>query len=89
MIGIDREKDSPNQSIGLGAGVQEIMPGVDPSRDLRLEAGRGGLDLARVEGMEALGQALAVAPTTRLGMTCSTAVPDSTANAMVEERIRF
>lgn len=99
MISIDREKEILRiKALGWAPACEEIMPGVDLGRDLRLEAGRGGLDLARVEGMEALGQALAIALTTRLGddvfnmrfgFDGLNAMVEETNPILVRERIRI
>lgn len=53
--------------LGWGIACEPIMPGVDLGRDLRLSSGPQGLDFARVEGMDNLGQTLSMALTTALG----------------------
>lgn len=54
--------------LGWGLAAEELAPGVDLGRDIRFERDADGrLDLAAVEGMENLEQALVVAFTTLLG----------------------
>lgn len=61
-------------------------PGVSLGRDLVLEQGPNGLDLARATGVDALTQALAVALTTRLGDDIfNTGFGFDGLNALVEE----
>jgi phage baseplate assembly protein W len=65
---VDNERDVlRRKALGWAARCEEIFPGIDLGRDIRLESGARGLDLARVEGLDALAQALAIALTTRLG----------------------
>jgi hypothetical protein len=53
--------------LGWGPACEEILPGADLGRDIRLEKGANGLDLALVTRMDNLGQSLAIALTTGLG----------------------
>jgi hypothetical protein len=65
---IDQDRDrSRKRLLGTGLRLVPILPGVDLGRDLVLERGDGGLDFARIEGIENLGQDLTVAMTTLLG----------------------
>jgi phage baseplate assembly protein W len=74
------------QVLGWTLACAEIIPGLDLGRDLQLSAGPAGLDLARVEGIDALSQTLAIALTTRLGEDVfNTAFGFDGLNALVEE----
>lgn len=54
--------------LGWSLACDPVLPGVDIGRDLVLAGGDGEpLDLARVEGIECLGQSLTLALTTALG----------------------
>lgn len=66
----DREQEREllrQRLLGTGLACALIAPGLDLGRDLELVAGPNGRDLARVTGMDNLGQSLAIALTTRLG----------------------
>lgn len=67
-MGLEQEREQlDSRVLGWAPATEEIFPGVDLGRDLRLESGPNGLDLAKVEGLTALGQALSLALTTALG----------------------
>jgi hypothetical protein len=55
------------RALGWSAAFEEIAPGIDLGRDLKLVAGPNGLDFARVSSIDALTQSLSVALTTLLG----------------------
>jgi phage baseplate assembly protein W len=67
MIDAEREREILRRRL-LGHGLAcTPVSSVDPGRDLELVAGQHGLDLARVSGVDNLGQALQIALTTLLG----------------------
>ncbi len=55
------------RAMGWSVSLEPVSPGLDLGRDLSVVRGPGGLDLARVEGLECLAQSLSVALTTLLG----------------------
>ena len=68
MNDFERERELlRTRLLGRSVKCEETMPGVDLGRDLVLVTGPDGRDLARVEGIDNLGQALSIAITTRLG----------------------
>lgn len=68
MMDLELERDVlRKKALGRAPLCEEIFPGVDLARDLVLTDRGNGFDLAYVEGVDALGQALAMALTTRLG----------------------
>ncbi|WP_165226765.1 hypothetical protein [Aquisphaera insulae] len=74
------------QALGWTFAMPEVVPGLDVGRDLVLAPGPNGLDLATVEGIDALSQSLAVALTTRLGDDVfNTAFGFDGLNALAEE----
>jgi hypothetical protein len=84
------------RALGWGPACELIDPG-DLGRDVRLADGPGGLDLARVEALDNLGQALAVALTTlrgsdvfnvAFGFDGLNALAEETDPVMVRERVR-
>jgi hypothetical protein len=68
-IASDSEREALRRRVlGVGAACEPIDPGLDVGRDLRMAAdAEGRLDLARVEGLDNLGQVLALGLTTLLG----------------------
>lgn len=58
------ETASEERLLGSGLACAAIDPGSDIGRDLSLTEGKGGLDLARSEGLENLVQCLEIALTT-------------------------
>lgn len=65
---IEDQRDLLRRTVlGEGLACEEILPGLDLGRDLKLAKGPNGLDFVRVEGMDNLAQSLAIALTTRLG----------------------
>src|SRR6185312_4948636 len=86
------------KALGWSLACVPIIPGVDLGRDLVLQAGPTGIDFARVEGMDALGQSLSIALTTRLGSDVFNttfgfdglnALVEETQPVMVRERVRI
>jgi phage baseplate assembly protein W len=68
MVDIERERELLRERmLGWSPACELVAPRGELSRDLRLVSGPNGIDLARVSGMENLGQSLAIALTTRLG----------------------
>lgn len=68
MIDLDRERTLIRERVlGWALACPEILPKVDLGRDLELSLGPQGLDLARVQGMRCLAQALTIGLTSRLG----------------------
>jgi hypothetical protein len=61
-VNVQRER-----ALGWSYAFEEIAPGLDLGRDLRLVAGPNGLDFARATSIDALTQSLSVALTTLLG----------------------
>ncbi len=99
MINLERERGLlQDRILGWGLACEQIFPGVDLGRDLRLARGPAGLDFARVEGMENLGQVLSIALTTLLGSDLFNtefgfdglnALAEETNAVMVRERVRI
>jgi phage baseplate assembly protein W len=84
--------------LGWSAACDLIQPGADIGRDLRLEAGPNGLDLARIDGVANLDQSLSIALTTLLGSDIFNtqfgfdglnALVEETNPVMVRERVRI
>src|SRR5579871_3817634 len=74
--------------LGWGLLCEEVMPGMDIGRDLRLVAGPNGADFARLDSLDNLGQDLEVALTTGLGTDIfNTQFGFDGLNALVEETI--
>ncbi len=68
MINLEREQELlRNRVLGWGLTCEQILPGLDLGRDIALTTGPHGLDFARVEGLDNLGQSLSMALTTLLG----------------------
>lgn len=69
MAALELERDlARRRLLGWSVACEPVMPGVDIGRDLALAGGGGEpLDLARVEGIDCLGQSLTLALTTALG----------------------
>lgn len=85
------------RALGWSLACPEIAPGVDLGRDLALSEGGSGSDLARVEGIDALNQSLAVGLTTGrgtdlfnmdFGFDGLNALAEETEPVMVRERVR-
>lgn len=93
------EQESRRRRIlGWSAACDPIAPGTDNGRDLRLEKGPSGLDLARTDGIDNLNQSLAIALTTLLGSDIFNvdfgfdglrALVEETHPVMTAERIRI
>jgi phage baseplate assembly protein W len=86
------------QVLGWTLACVPVTPGLDLGRDLQMTVGPNGLDIARVEAMDALGQSLAIALTTRLGEDVFNltfgfdglnALVEETQPVMVRERVRI
>lgn len=84
--------------LGVGLECAEVAPGVDVGRDIALVQGPNGLDLARVIGVDNLGQSLAIALTTArgsdvfdtgFGFDGLNAVAEETNPILARERIRI
>mgnify|MGYP001564022296 CR=1 FL=1 len=84
--------------LGRGLACKEIMPGIDLGRDIELTRGPNGLDFARVEGIDNLGQVLSIALTTlrgddifniEFGFDGLNALAEETDPIMVRERVRI
>ena len=99
MIDPERERERlRRRTLGWSLACDEIAPGVDLGRDLRLVAdGEGRLDLARTDGIDNLGQSLAIALTTPLGSDVFNlefgfdglnALADETLPVLQRERVR-
>lgn len=86
-MGIEREVElARKQALGWTLACDLIEPGLDLGRDLRVVNGPNGLDFAKVESMDALGQSLSIALTTRLGDDVfNTSFGFDGINAMAEE----
>ena len=84
---IDREL-LRSRALGWSAACEEIAPGVDVGRDLRLARDADGhLDLARVRGLDNLAQSLAIGLTTLRGSDVfDVEFGFDGLNALVEER---
>ena len=68
MIDLSREREMLRRRVlGWSFASEAIEPGQDIGRDLRLVGGPRGRDFARVDGLDALAQSLAIALTTLLG----------------------
>jgi phage baseplate assembly protein W len=75
------------RTLGWSLACTEIAPGVDLGRDLELSSGASGTDLARVEGLDALTQSLAMGLTTGRGTDLfNTDFGFDGLNALAEER---
>lgn len=87
MADFETERENlRNRILGWSPACELTQPGVDLGRDLRLEAGPNGLDLARVSGVGNLTQSLSIALTTLLGSDVfNTAFGFDGLNALVEE----
>jgi hypothetical protein len=102
MIGVplrDDERDVlRRRALGWGIACDEIAPGVDLARDLRLVAGADGfVDFARVEAIDNLAQSLKLAFTTlrgsdvfdvEFGFDGCNALVEETNAMLVRERVR-
>jgi phage baseplate assembly protein W len=97
---VEREQQIARRRVlGWGALAAEIFPGEDLGRDLVLARNAAGrLDLATVEGMDNLAQALTLALTTRLGddifnvefgFDGLNALVEETVPILVRERVRI
>jgi phage baseplate assembly protein W len=93
---LDREQ-ARRSLLGRAPASPLIFPGTDIVRDLRLASGPDGTDLAFLQGMDTLTQALSVALTTLLGSDVFNtdfgfdglaAVADETNPVLARERIR-
>ena len=96
-MAVDQQELLRRRILGRGLACAETHPGLEVSRDLRLEEGPNGLDLAQVEGVDNLTQALAIALTTALtsdvfnvafGFDGINALVDETNPILVRERVR-
>jgi phage baseplate assembly protein W len=85
------------RALGWSLACIEVAPGIDLGRDLQLTSGPSGTDLARVEGIDALNQALAIGLTTGrgtdvfntdFGFDGLNALADETEPVLVRERVR-
>ena len=83
--------------LGSGLKLDPILPGMDLGRDLALTQGANGLDFARIEGIDNLGQDLTIALTTLLasdlfntdfGFDGLNAIATETDPILMRERIR-
>jgi phage baseplate assembly protein W len=83
--------------LGFGLRSEPLYPGVSLGRDLRLQRGPRGLDLATVEGIDCVTQDLAIALTTLrgsdvlnsgFGFDGLAALADETVPVLVQERVR-
>ncbi len=92
------DTDRRRRLLGWGVASAEIAPGAALARDVVLVAGPGGLDFARVEGLDALAQDLTVAMTTArgsdpfnttFGFDGLNALTDDTPPGLVGERLRL
>ena len=84
---VERERRlARRRLLGWAPACTPIQPGVDLGRDISLAAGPDGLDLARVEEVDALAQSLELALTTLLGSDVfNTQFGFDGLNALVEE----
>lgn len=99
MINPAREQEILRRRLlSWGLECEQIFPGVDLGRDLKLTQGSDGLDFARVESLENLHQDLSIALTTLLGSDIFNtqfgfdginAMAEETNPVMVRERIRI
>lgn len=99
MIDQERERELLRErALGWGLACEEVMPGVDLGRDIRLVEGPNGLDFARVSGIDNLAQSLKIALTTCLGSDIFNtdhgfdglnALAEETNPVMVRERVRI
>jgi hypothetical protein len=99
MIDRAKEQDLLRQRVlGWGLACEEIVPGLDLGRDIRLVAGANGLDFARVQQMDNLSQCLSIGLTTALGddvfnvsfgFDGLNALAEETNPVMVRERVRI
>jgi len=96
-MAVDQQDLLRRRVLGRGLACPEIVPGLEVSRDLRLEEGPNGLDLAQVEGIDNVTQALAIALTTALssdifnvafGFDGINALIEETNPVLVRERVR-
>jgi hypothetical protein len=86
------------QLLGTGLACAPVQPGLDVGRDLQLFTGSGGVDLARVDGLDNLVQGLEVALTTALssdvfnvdfGFDGINALTDPDPALLARERVRI
>ncbi|HEX7245273.1 MAG TPA: hypothetical protein VF245_06900 [Solirubrobacterales bacterium] len=86
------------RALGWSLACTEIAAGLELGRDLELSGGGAGADLARVEGVEALEQSLAIALTTargadvfdtEFGFDGIDALAEESEPVMVRERVRI
>jgi hypothetical protein len=99
MIDLERERSLlRDRALGTGLACEPIAPGADLGRDLVLAYGPGGLDFARVRGMDNLTQVLSLALTTLLGSDLFNtefgfdglrALAEETNPILVRERVRI
>lgn len=67
MASVQEQDLLRKRALGWTLECAPITPGLDLGRDLRVVLGPSGLDLARVESIEALAQSLTIGLTTLLG----------------------
>lgn len=99
MVDVQRESELLQRRVlGYGLACEPVLPGVDIGRDIRLETGPNGRDLALVSGIDNLTQALTVALTTLrssdifnidFGFDGLNAIAEETNTVMMRERIRI
>jgi len=99
MADAEREREIVRRRLlGVALACPPIAPGVDVGRDLELRSGAAGLDLSRVEQLDALTQSLEIALTTALGSDVFNtsfgfdgllALADESSAVMTRERVRI